>query len=177
MIRARLTGASGSDASSAVSSLLRIVGFAELRHSDLVHVLGTSMGGLTALNWGWRNPDRVATMALSVPVLNLEAVGDENPSGVGAALIAAYGGQAAFDAALPTHGPEQNWDLIQPLADRLHVWAGAVDPICLIGHANEFVEQTGCQYTINPTGHDFDWDTAAIARWVRATAFETGIIH
>ena len=38
-LRARLTGASGSDASSAVSSLLRIVGFAELRHSGLVHVL------------------------------------------------------------------------------------------------------------------------------------------
>jgi hypothetical protein len=38
-LRARLTGASGSDASSAVSSLLRIVGFAELRHSGLIHVL------------------------------------------------------------------------------------------------------------------------------------------
>jgi hypothetical protein len=38
-LRERLTGASGSDASSAVASLLRIVSFAELRHSGLVHVL------------------------------------------------------------------------------------------------------------------------------------------
>ncbi len=38
-LRARLTGASGADASSAVASLLRIVGFAELRHSGLIHVL------------------------------------------------------------------------------------------------------------------------------------------
>jgi hypothetical protein len=38
-LRARLTGASGNDASSAVSSLLRIVSFAELRHSGLVHFL------------------------------------------------------------------------------------------------------------------------------------------
>ena len=38
-LRAQLTGASGADASNAVSSLLRIVSFAELRHSGLVHVL------------------------------------------------------------------------------------------------------------------------------------------
>lgn len=38
-LRARLTGASGADASNAVSSLLRIVSFAEVRHSGLVHVI------------------------------------------------------------------------------------------------------------------------------------------
>ncbi|MEO8718146.1 MAG: hypothetical protein ABI423_07980, partial [Burkholderiales bacterium] len=38
-LRSRLTGASGADASNAVASLLRIVSFAELRHSGLAHVL------------------------------------------------------------------------------------------------------------------------------------------
>lgn len=38
-LRARLTGASGADASHAVASLLRIVGFAELRHNGLIHVI------------------------------------------------------------------------------------------------------------------------------------------
>jgi MutS-like protein len=38
-LRARLTGSSGADASSAVASLLRIVSFAELRHSGLMHVI------------------------------------------------------------------------------------------------------------------------------------------
>lgn len=91
-LRARLTGASGADASLAVASLLRIVSFAEVRHSGLVHVLANLF-----LLWdvfcartlsGWRERYGATahmrawldTLAEVEALASLGAFADEHPS-------------------------------------------------------------------------------------------------
>jgi MutS domain V len=91
-LRARLTGASGADASRAVASLLRIVSFAEIRHSGLIHVIANLF-----LLWdvfcaralaGWRERfGRTAQMRAWLDALaemealaSLGAFADEHPS-------------------------------------------------------------------------------------------------
>ena len=91
-LRARLTGASGADASRAVASLLRIVSFAEIRHSGLIHVIANLF-----LLWdvfcaralaGWRERfGRTAQMRTWLDTLaeiealaSLGAFADEHPS-------------------------------------------------------------------------------------------------
>lgn len=77
-LRARLAGASGSDASSEIGALQRIVGFAELRHSPLVHVVAN-----LALLWdifcasaldAWRARSGVRVRSFLAVVAEMEAL-------------------------------------------------------------------------------------------------------
>lgn len=146
--------------------------------TDKVIICGGSMGGCTGLNWMWRNPDKVFCSALTIPLLNLQLLVADNLFGFGDLIIAEYGGLAAYNAALPTHAPEQNWDLIQPFADRLHVYQGIDDALCKTPWANEFAAETGCVYTVVPNaGHDHYWDTASMVRWLRQQAIDGGLIR
>lgn len=85
-----------------------------------VYLVGGSMGFLACSNFAhWVNggfeidfggivppPDvEVKALAGIIPAVNLDAIHDANRSGYAAEIEGAYGGLAAYDAALPTHDP------------------------------------------------------------------------
>jgi pimeloyl-ACP methyl ester carboxylesterase len=70
-----------------------------------VLLLGISMGALTALLWAKANPTLVRATALLIPELDPTTVHDTNRGGFAAAIEAAYGGLAGWNAAKATHDP------------------------------------------------------------------------
>ncbi len=70
-----------------------------------VFMLGISMGMLPLLRWAKDNRATVKAVYGAIPVTNLASIHDRNPNGYAAEIEAAYGGLAAYQAALPTHDP------------------------------------------------------------------------
>lgn len=126
--------------------------------TDRVAVYGISMGAALALNWGWRNPGRVASMVITTPLVNFQHFHDDG-SFLVPNMEAAYGGLAGWTAALDTHAPERNWDLIRPFADRLTMYYAPDDGLIRAADCIEFADETGCAVVVGPPGADHDWGT------------------
>lgn len=85
--------------------------------SGKVHIYAGSGGCTAAINWARANPTLVASMYLICPLVDVEDFFNNwtnsgangtaaNPSGITQAeMQTAYGGAAAFTAAMPTHNP------------------------------------------------------------------------
>lgn len=68
-----------------------------------VLLAGFSMGACNALNWATRNLPSVAAIVIGIPVVDMQHMHDD---GIDATVMeTAYGGLAAWQAALPTHDP------------------------------------------------------------------------
>lgn len=65
-------------------------------------LVGTSMGGMTALKYARTDPTAVAGVISLIGALDPDYIHDNNVSGLAAEMEAAYGSLAAYDAALPT---------------------------------------------------------------------------
>ena len=76
--------------------------------SGKVYLRGGSMGALNVLNWTVNNPTLVKAMVLTTPVTDLAYMHDNNIGGWATEIETAYGGLAAYQAALATHNPAQN---------------------------------------------------------------------
>lgn len=114
--------------------------------SDKVAVVGIGMGSLNALNWAWRNPDRVLAVVLIGPIVDADAFYDDNPS-LQSAINTAWGSGAAWTAALPDIDPMQNLDLIRPFAHRIHLWYGDAETEIDAADVQAFAELTGATAT------------------------------
>lgn len=118
-----------------------------------VALLGESMGCLNALGWAWRNPGKVAAIVLRAPVVALDAFHDRNSALFGSIIETAYGGLAAYNAALPTHDPMQNLDLIRAFGHKIQLWAGTSDELIPPSEVQAFAELVGAEYHEIPGMH------------------------
>lgn len=121
--------------------------------TDKVALFAESMGCLNALNWAWRNPGKVAAIVLRAPVVALDAFHDRNSGTFGAIIEAAYGGAPGYEAALATHDPMLNLDLIRPFGHRIQLWAGTSDEFIPPSEAQAFAELVGAEYHEIPGTH------------------------
>jgi hypothetical protein len=100
------------------------------------------MGGLLALNWAWRNANKIRAMVLRAPVVAMEDFRTRNAGTFGAAMDAAYGGsisQTEYD----DHDPMRNLDLIAPFGDRILIWYGEDDEYIPPAEIEAFAELVG----------------------------------
>lgn len=73
--------------------------------SGKVHVLGISMGGLTALAWANQNPTLAASCLSIIPVLDIEYVRANNVNSAAASIDSAYGGTYVDSTQKAVHNP------------------------------------------------------------------------
>lgn len=99
---------------------------------------GGSMGGLNALVWAARNPEKVACLSLEIPVVDLDGVWRENISGFRSLINNAYGGLWNVDSANSTdpltmarNGKFNNVPILINYGDS--------DAICLPNKTREFL--------------------------------------
>lgn len=122
--------------------------------TDKICLIGDGVGALDALNWAWRHQDKVMAIVLRAPVVALADYHTRNAGGQAAAIEAAYGGLAAFNAALPTHDPMQNLALIRPFAHRIQCWAGTADTVVPASEVETFATLIGAEYhEVNGLNH------------------------
>ncbi len=114
--------------------------------TDKVVLFAESMGCLNALNWAWRNPGKVEAIVLRAPVVALDAFHDRNSGVFGAIIEAAYGGSPGYEAALATHDPMENLDLIRPFGHRIQCWIGTADEFIPTAEVQAFAELVGAEY-------------------------------
>lgn len=112
--------------------------------TDKIALGGESMGALTALNWAWRYPTKVAAVWLRVPVVGLLSFYQRNTSFQNR-IETAYTNWAGLMAALPTHDPAQNIDSIRVFRDRLSVWYARSDELIPAADTLAFVQDVDCQ--------------------------------
>ncbi|HEV2928871.1 MAG TPA: alpha/beta fold hydrolase [Propionibacteriaceae bacterium] len=141
---------------------------------DKVVIAGESMGSLLAMNWAWRDPQRVAALWVRAPLTALDAFHDR-PNGFAGAIESAYGGLAAYNAALPTHDPLLNRAALSMLGSRTRIDFTTDDELLpaseVMGHATAV---GAAEVHAWAGGHaDNQWtDTWAVAEWVHRTVRE-----
>lgn len=101
------------------------------RDTSRVVVIAHEAGAPAALNWGRPNPERIASMSLLAPVIDLETHYDRTPADR-SSMEAAYGGSfAAFRGAMPAWNParqQRRYELRDFIGDRMRVWASPSEP-------------------------------------------------
>lgn len=107
------------------------------KEDDLVHLLGVSAGGAAILNWHRQIVTTqnyfARSIALLIPVLDLEAVRSEDRGGFGAAITSAFGGE------VPDHlNPAKFAILFRGVA--LRIYYSTNDPITTQQEYEDFIE-------------------------------------
>jgi predicted alpha/beta hydrolase family esterase len=119
--------------------------------SDKYLLYGASMGFCTLANWAWRNQSKVAAFAGVIPLCDLADVHDNNRDGFAAQIETAYGGLAAYQAAIGTHNP-LTWasDLKFPIK----IWYSTDDPRTIPSATLAFAAASGAQLvSMGAIGH------------------------
>jgi pimeloyl-ACP methyl ester carboxylesterase len=113
--------------------------------TDKVLLWAFSMAGLSMLNWARTNLASVAAIGLVCPAVDLADL--HNNRGYGTEIDTAYGGSAAYAAALPTHSPVQ---FAASLTVPCKVWYGLSDPTVVPSTVQAFVAAYGGPITSVP---------------------------
>lgn len=133
-----------------------------------VHLIGVSAGGLTVLNWARNNPEKVRSLQVLIPVLDVQDVydHDRSSSGFTAEISTAYGGRPGDDynpashpedyAQFPLRVVYSTTDTVTPLSITEAFIAG-------VGGDNLTAESMGAQ------GHS--WLLSSVWSAASATAF------
>lgn len=133
---------------------LRVWGSDQLKlRSDKVVVMGISMGSLAALNYARANPSKVAAIVLITPITRLAYYHDTYNGGSEAAQIdTAYGGLAAYQAAVPTSDPQQYAASLSGIP--LKAWYSTTDPDIPVAHVQSFAAAVGgTSASLGAVGH------------------------
>lgn len=138
--------------------------------ADKLLLLAGSMGNFAAFNYLRANPTKVAAIASLLPAVDLAYFHDSNPEGNAdpAEIEAAYGGLAAYQAALPTHSPKVHKASGAPA----RLWYSTSDPLALPATALQFASDIGAEtVSLGATGHSFAGvDRASVAAYLAAHA-------
>jgi pimeloyl-ACP methyl ester carboxylesterase len=122
-----------------------------------VFLVGSSMGGLTALNWAAANPTKVAGIIMVIPVINVNDVKTNNRGGYASLVNAAHGG--TYDEATmgSTKNPRTQAGLGKYAGIPILLFYGLTDAVCIPGEATGFAADVGSNVTLVPlnSGHDF----------------------
>jgi pimeloyl-ACP methyl ester carboxylesterase len=132
-----------------------------------VHLHGSSMGGLTALNWAYYNPTLVASISLVVPVVNVQSVYDRDPAfGMAASIGVAHGGRPP-DSENPATA--SHMELLSQFPIRIYY--SATDPITPVLEMFAFGSTVGAEMvSMGSIGHAFGspYSGTDIADFVRS---------
>lgn len=121
--------------------------------SSSIHLLGISMGGLTALNYAKHYPENVISLSLIIPIIDVQAVHSGNRGGYAAAINSAYGG-APPDAYNPM-------DNTGDLADiPIEIYYSENDTITLESEYQQFQTETGCDLIGMGTASPHTWNAS-----------------
>lgn len=116
-----------------------------------VLILAVSMGAMLALNWARANPGLVAAIALLYPAVNLQWIHD---NGGAASTEAAYGGLAAFNAAVAAHNPKAHATEYASLGVPLKMWYSTADAVVSTAEQEAFAKASGVPAVpLGPVGH------------------------
>jgi len=133
--------------------------------TDQVILLGQSMGATTVLNWARANISKVAAIVLHIPAVDLQDIIDNNRSGLGPSVTAAYGGNppSAFNPAVNT---------ATFAAVPIRIWYSSNDIVCVPSVVTAFGAATGATMTnlgaVNHTitGIDIDDMSTWLAQYI-----------
>lgn len=139
----------GNDA--AINSMSAAYNYAMARgksKSGKVALCGGSMGGLNALVWAARNPEKVSCISVYIPVIDLVGIWENNISGFRSLIDNAYGGwntgaMAATNDPL-TMAKNGHFKNIPILINY-----GSTDEICLPEKTETFAAYVGSNVTMN----------------------------
>lgn len=140
--------------------------------ADKVLLLAGSMGNLVAFNYLRANPGKVAAVASLLPAVDLAYFHDVNPEANAdpAEIEAAYGGLAAYQAALPTHSPAVHKASGAPAKSvPIRIWSSTNDPLIPNATAAQFAADVGASTaSLGAVGHSFgtELDRRDLARWL-----------
>jgi len=112
----------------------------KLGADDQVILLGISMGAATVLNWARTNPSKVAAIALHIPVVDLQDIIDNNRSGLGPLVTAAYGGN-------PPSASNPAVNTADFTGFPIRIWYSSNDPICIPSIVTSFASAVGATMT------------------------------
>lgn len=130
-----------------------------------VHLVGISMGGLIALNWAKANPTLVQSITLVIPVLDVQAVYDENRGTFTSLIAPAYGGGRPTDA----DNPIKNAGSFTGFP--INLYYSTTDPITTLSESESFAAATGAvPRSMGALGHGSGapWGGADMARFIAA---------
>lgn len=139
--------------------------------TDRVIVAGESMGTLLALNWAWRNWQKVLAVWLRGPIVRMLDFYNANPGGLAALMDAAYTNHAGFLAALPTHDPAQNMAALTVLGPVTRLDATRDDELIPAMWAPQYAATTGALARLHPGTHadNVYVDRDEVADWLYQT--------
>lgn len=121
--------------------------------SGKVILVGGSMGGMLACNWARQNPNLVALLVLIIPLVDGEDFRSINALGYQASFEAAYGGNAAWQAARPNFNPVQYAAQLSNIPT--HLYYSTDDPVCRPATTKAFADAHGrCElFSLGAQGH------------------------
>ena len=108
LLQATLGGGSTWGNDTAIARMTDLYNYSQSqgRFATKVHLLGTSMGTLTALNWARANLAKVQSVVVIVPALHLQEIHELNQLGFAATIATSAGGSANLTSAYyDTHDP------------------------------------------------------------------------
>jgi hypothetical protein len=136
--------------------------------TDQVGIYGTSMGG-TALGWVWRNPDKVAAAAFTIPCVALGALWRANPIGLATYVELAYVNEGGISNALVDHDPSHpiNMAKLKLIADRIRLWYSSNDNVIAATDVQAFAAATGITaVNVGAVGHSLAFDQGLVFDWL-----------
>jgi hypothetical protein len=116
-----------------------------------VGLLATSMGALAALNWARANPTLVACVGLVVPVVDLAYEHNNDVSGYGSEIEAAYTNLAGYTAAVATHDPMQN-TAAHASGPPIKMWRSTDDAVAVTARQDAFAAAVGANCAVSSLG-------------------------
>lgn len=115
-----------------------------------VLLYGISMGGAVVLNWARQHLDDVAGILLIKPAVGIEDIRANNRDGLAAGIEAAYGGNAGWQAAKPTHNPVQYAAELDGIP--IHIWYAEDDETTIPGRVLAFAADAGDSCVVTSLG-------------------------
>lgn len=120
--------------------------------SGSVIVMGSSMGGATAMAWARANPSLVACLVLFVPVSDLNDIVSNNRGGLAGSVNTAYGGAYNNGTHGPTHNPAVFAASLAGIPTQ--IWYATDDAVCVSATVSAVGSAIGAEMHTLTGGHD-----------------------
>ncbi len=120
------------------SGVTALAAKSSVKAASKVALIGTSMGGLNALNYALANPTKVSCLVLIIPCINLDDIRSNNRGSFAAAINAAYGGSYDEASQGATHNPYTYRASATIATMPMLIFYGDSDAVCLPTYTSQF---------------------------------------
>lgn len=130
-----------------------------------LHLMGSSMGSICAVNWAAANPTLVASLTLTIGPPDVQAMYASDRAGLQATIGAAFGGGPPPDA----ENPADLGDDILAAEIPTFIAYSEDDPLCLPAEVEAFGAAAGAEmYSMGEIGHAVDGtEVSRIAQFIQ----------